>query len=115
MTSDDLKDQKRIVWLTPDQRSALGEQVVNAISKMDADDERHEVLSQVQKELDGVSRRERISGRLVTNHVTGLMLPHDALPVRVTDGQADVLLGLGIKDKRTKRLLRPGPRKQGRR
>lgn len=113
--SDSSEEQKRILWLTPEQRAALDMHIASMLQKFDQGDERCGHLKAVQAELEVVQRRERISGRLVSNHVTGLMLPHDALPVRVTDTQADVILESGIRDKRMRRLLRPGPRRQGRR
>jgi len=106
---------KRIVWLTPEQRTYLWDRVSGALEDHDLPEEQRGHLSQVAAELKLVSQRERISGRLVSNHVTGLMLPHDALPVRVTDPEAEAVLTIGIADKRMKRMLETGPRKQGRR
>lgn len=106
--------QRRVVWLTPDQRSEMWKLVGTALSE-DAEHEDAVLLESVLAELRMVSQRERISGRLVSNHVTGLMLPHDALPVRLTDDEADAVLRLPVSDKRLKRMLQPGPRKQGRR
>lgn len=115
MTDSDFGEQKRIVWLTPEQRTQLWKCINNALEQDGLDQETQGHLMSVAEELKIVSQRERISGRLVSNHVTGLMLPHDALPVRVTDNEADSILGIGVTDRRMKRMLQPGPRKQGRR
>lgn len=106
--------QRRVVWLTPEQRSEMWKLVGTALSENPACEDAM-LLDSVMAELRMVSQRERISGRLVSNHVTGLMLPHDALPVRLTDAEADAVLRLPVSDKRLKRMLQPGPRKQGRR
>lgn len=106
---------KRIVWLTPDQRTHLQDRISAALQDSDLSEEQRGHLFEVSQELKLVSQRERISGRLVSNHVTGLMLPHDALPVRVTDPEAEAVLAIGIADKKMKRMLETGPRKQGRR
>ena len=115
MIHPDDPPQRRIVWLTPDQRSHLWDSVRKALDNEELSEACSALLRAVAEELKIVSQRERISGRLVSNHVTGLMLPHDALPVRVTDDEADAILSIGISDRRMKRMLQPGPRKQGRR
>ena len=114
MTENDFPPQRRVVWLTPEQRTEVWTIVTSAIAEDPACADK-DLLAAVVEELRSVSQRERISGRLVSNHVTGLMLPHDALPVRVTDDEAECILRRDVKDKRLKRMLQPGPRKQGRR
>lgn len=68
-------------------------------------------LTQMQE----IRERERISGRLVRAHVHGMRLPHDALPVKLTDDEASAILALGLKDKVLARMMAPGPRSPGRR
>lgn len=101
--------------MTPDQRSYMWDLVTDALADPKVADSNVHLLQAVLKELRSVSQRERISGRLVSNHVTGLMLPHDALPVRLTDDEADAVLEVGVADRRLNRMLQTGPRKQGRR
>lgn len=105
---------KRVVWMTPDQRKMLWTQLTAEVGKMEAGTEKTCYLNVI-SELETVKKRERISGRLVESHVSGLKLPHDALPVKITDDEAWLLLELDIEDKTLCRLLQPGPLKPGRR
>lgn len=72
-------------------------------------------LVRVLNELSSVQQRQRISGRLVRGTVTGLRMPHDALPVKVSDEEALALLAYDLNDRLLIRMLQPGPIKQGRR
>lgn len=105
---------KRTVWMTPSQRMMVWKMLDAALKSNPNHEDRAAIISII-KELDIVQKRERISGRLVQNHVTGLRLPHDALPVKITDDEALTILKFKIDDKVLRRMLKPGPVKQGRR
>jgi len=105
---------KRIVWMTPAQRTSLKEIIQKTLTS-EPDNIDGSFLTSVIHELDTVKSRERISWRLVRNHVSGLRLPNDALPVRVTDEEAAALLKLNLKDRTLTRMLQPGPIREGRR
>lgn len=119
MSVMDEVEHKRVVWMTAEQRDFLRLLVTDALVDVAAfTDEVCDDLHRVAAELDHVQQRRRISGRLVRAHVTGLMLPHDALPVKVTDREATTILTYlpDIHQDRTlARVLKPGPLKQGRR
>lgn len=114
MSDSGFEEPRRVIWMTPEQRSGLWELVEEKV-KTDPDNPDRKHLVRVLNELARVVERERITGRLVENHVSGLRLPHDALPVRVTDTEALAILQLGVTDKVLARLLQPGPIRHGRR
>lgn len=108
------EEPKRVIWLTPRQRRELWKLIDEELADNQECPHRRLFIA-VLEELSFAANKERISGRLIANYATGLMLPHDAVPVRVTDEQADALLGLKIRNKRTVRVLQPGPLRRGRR
>lgn len=77
---------RRVVWLTETQRLVLLEQCEKATSRNNTP-----LLGEALEQIRTAHRRERITGRLVRGHVTGLRLPHDAIPVRLTDEEAALL------------------------
>lgn len=93
---------RRTVWLTEEQRRVLLEACANACS---GNPPEHLELAFEQLRLE--RKRERITGRLVRGHVTGLRLPHDAIPVRFTDEEAHAMCDLPGLDDTLRRLLDP--------
>jgi hypothetical protein len=105
---------RRIIWMTPQQRENMWRMIRDEV-KTNPHCENHDLLCSILHELNTVQRRERISGRLLREHVSGLKLPHDALPVKFSDEEALAVLEFPIEDKVIVRMLKPGPIKQGRR
>lgn len=107
-------EHSRVIWMTHDQRTATWYLLHDTLCEQpDVDGREH--LAAVLAELSRVQARQRISGRLVRNHVSGMRLPHDALPVRMTDTQALAVLKCGVSDRSLVRMLQPGPVRGGRR
>lgn len=101
--------------MTPQQRdtikSLIEENLIGKQEPIPNEADLRRALTQMQE----IRERERISGRLVRAHVHGMRLPHDALPVKLTDDEASAILALGLKDKVLARMMAPGPRSPGRR
>lgn len=112
--TEEAPQPRRVIWMTPEQRQQLWNMLDNTVKNDDTCTTKKLLISVLQ-ELSRVTERQRITGRLVENHVSGLRLPHDALPVRVTDDEAEAILELGVKDRVLRRLLQPGPVRHDRR
>lgn len=103
---------KRTIWMTQDQRTRLARLLSDEV-QVDPLLPGCEHVIRVLEELSLVQSRQRISGRLLRNHVSGLRLPHDALPVRMTDDEAIAVLQFDLGDSGLERMLQPGPVKRG--
>lgn len=96
---------RRAVWLTAAQRDALREATEWATNKNPRKD-----LADILDELARVERRAARLTDLVRATVQGLKLPPDALPVYLSDAQADALMAITSLEIEVVVLIRPQPR-----
>ena len=93
---------RRLVWLTENQRRALLEECERKSQTCN-----NPLVGDALEQIRTATKRERITGRLIRGHVTGLRLPHDAIPVRLTDDEAQALCANLELDSTLQNLLDP--------
>lgn len=101
--------------MTPQQRDVVKSLIEEHLKNLKNPTAEDMILRRALAQMQEIRDRERISGRLVRAHVHGMRLPHDALPVKLTDDEASAILALGLKDRVLARMMAPGPRSPGRR
>lgn len=102
MPHDNREHTRRAIWLTQEQRDTLLAAVEAALAESD-----DETLQAVRGQLNKAHERRRITLRLVQGYNTGLRLPDDAIPVRLTDAEAAAAHQLPIEDEQLRRMINP--------
>jgi hypothetical protein len=98
-------DLNRPVWLTASQRFHL-RAAVDAFRMIDYTNIR---IHSLHSELHLVEEKKDLLHYLVKPIVSGLRLPTDALPIHLTDAQADILIEANLIDDELSNLIKPEP------
>jgi hypothetical protein len=90
------------VWLTEEQRHELLHQCEQA-----AANNTDPVFVSAVEQVREANSKKWITGRLIRGHVTGLRMPHDAIPVRLSEAEASALCSALVLSEQLRRLLDP--------
>lgn len=98
--------QRRAIWLTVEQRTLLLDALKRAVNDP-PDGVDLDMLTSAMEQVESANNHQKITLRLVKGYNTGLRLPEDAIPVRLSDAEAHAAHQLPIDDEQLRRFINP--------